>query len=224
MIRLICPGCGSKLNAKDELVGQTRKCPKCARPVVIVAEPGHPAYASAASQSEKKEAAAENRSAGSPAVGTAEALPTVTLPDRLNRTSNYLICDRALLLATWENDGSGWQVRAGGGFSSAKRNRENLPSQGDFKFIELKFTTTPDGKRLVGLTIYQLAPYWAVTALAQGDDAIVEKISGYGCLNQEQKNAVRQSLRDQFMREVWSDAAAVLEFLGNTDFHSHSVG
>ena len=210
MIRVICPGCGSKLNAKDELVGQNcANAPKCARPVVIVAEPGHPAYGSAASQSEKRPQA-KTAPLALPPWAPPRALPTVTLPDRLNRTSHYLICDRALLMATWENDGSGWQVRAGGGFSSAKRNRENLPSQGDFKLVELRFTTTPDGKRLVGLTIYQLAPYWAVTALAQNDDTIIEKISGYGCLNQEQKNAVRQSLRDQFMREVWSDAATVL--------------
>ena len=38
MIRVTCPHCGSKLNAKDELAGQTRKCPKCAQPVRIVAD------------------------------------------------------------------------------------------------------------------------------------------------------------------------------------------
>lgn len=37
MIRLTCPVCQSKLNAKEGLAGQTRKCPKCGNPLVIPA-------------------------------------------------------------------------------------------------------------------------------------------------------------------------------------------
>ena len=135
-----------------------------------------------------------------------------------------LICDRTHLVATWENNGSGWMFKVGTGFVSAKRGRENLPSQGDFKLVELKFMITPDGKRLSGLATYQLATRWALTALDQGDDQIVGKITGMGSLNREQKNAVRQALKDQFMRQVWEGAADVLEYLANTDYHSPSVG
>ena len=81
----------------------------------------------------------------------------------------------------------------------------------------------PEGKRLTGLGIYQLATRWALTVLDQGDDPIVGKIIGPGSLNRDQKNAVRQALRDQFMRQVWEGAAAVLEYLGNADYHSHNV-
>jgi hypothetical protein len=49
------------------------------------------------------------------------------------------------------------------------------------------------------------------------------KVTGPGCLNRDQKNAVRQVLKEQFMRPVWQDAAAVLEYLGNTDYHSPGV-
>jgi hypothetical protein len=222
MIRLICPGCGSKLNAKDELVGQTRKCPKCARPVVIVADAGGEGDKSPVSERPAR-GSEETGPAPSSLAATNERMPTPETPERLNRESHYLICDRAQLVATWENNGSGWMVKSGGGFLSAKRSRDTLPGQGDFKLVELKFTITPDGKRLAGLTTYQLAAHWALTVLAQGDDVIVEKITGYGFLNREQKNAVRQALRDQFMRQVWSDAAAIVEYLGNTDYHSHSV-
>ena len=35
MIRVTCPGCGSTIGAKDELLGETRKCPKCGNQLVI---------------------------------------------------------------------------------------------------------------------------------------------------------------------------------------------
>jgi len=81
----------------------------------------------------------------------------------------------------------------------------------------------PEGKQLVGLHVYQLAARWALIALAQDEDTIVEKIVRDGCLNREQKNAVRGALKEQFMREVWQNATAVIEYLGNLDFHSPGV-
>ena len=215
MIRVTCPNCGSKLNAKDELAGQTRKCPKCAQPIQIVADaPASPAVAGLD----------EHPSDQQVQVDTEGGLPVLDLPERLTRDSHYLICDRTHLTATWENNGSGWMFKAGAGFISAKRSRENLPSQGDFKLVELKFAITPEGKRLTGLTSYQLATRWALTVLDQGDDQIVGKITGMGSLNRDQKNAVRQALKDQFMRQVWEGAADVLEYLANTDYHSPGVG
>lgn len=215
MIRVTCPSCGSKLNAKDELAGHTRKCPKCAQPVQIIAD------APAASGDA---AVAQPPATSQIRPDAEEPLLAVHLLDRLHREYHYLICDRANLLATWENDGHGWMLKTNTGMVSAKRNGDKLPNQGDFKLVELKFTQTPDGKRLSGLTTYQLAAHWALNVLAQGDDQIVEKITNYGTLNRDQKNAVRKTLRDQFMRPVWENAVAVLDYLGNVDYHSHSVG
>ena len=101
---------------------------------------------------------------------------------------------------------------------------EAIPNEGDFKLVELKLAVTPDGKRLTGLASFQLATRWALTVLTQGDDQIVGKITGLGSLNRDQKNAIRQALKDQFMRQVWEGAANVLEYLGNVDYHSPSVG
>ena len=210
MIRVICPHCGSKLNAKDELVGQMRKCPKCAQPVKIVAE----ASAPGAVKPQTPEVQ----------ISTGERLPTPEAPERLNRESHYLICNKTHMVATWENNGGGWMYKAGAGLISVKRCRESLPSQGDFQLVELKFQITSDGKRLTGLTAHQLATRWALTSLDQGDDAIVGKVTGPGSLNRDQKNAVRGALKDQFMRQVWSDAAEVLEYLANADYHSPGVG
>lgn len=83
---------------------------------------------------------------------------------------------------------------------------------------------TPEGKRLSGLATFQLANRWALTTLDQADDLVVGKITNFGFLNKDQKNVVRQALRDQFMRQVWENAVAVLDYLGNTDYHSHGVG
>ncbi len=212
MIRVTCPHCGSKLNAKDELAGQTRKCPKCAQPLLVVADPAPVG----------RDVGRTAPPADPPA--TEEGLPSLDLPEHLNRLSHYLICDRTHLVATWENDGRGWMLKTISGLIAAKRNRDQLPSQGDFKLVELKLSMTSDGKRLTGLKSYQLALRWALTVLDQGDEQIVAKIIGHGSLNQDQKAVVRETLRDQFMREVWQDAADVLAYLGNTDYHSSGVG
>ncbi len=211
MIRLSCPHCGSKLNAKDELVGQTRKCPKCAQPVKIVAEAPEPA-------------AVEPAVGQTPQVSVEERLPTPDLPNRLNRESHYLIADKARVVATWENNGTGWMYRAGAGFMNAKRCRDVLPAQGNYQLVELKLGVSADGKRLCGITCYQLASRWALTSLDQGDEAIMGKVTGPGSLNRDQKNAVRQALKDQFMREVWADSTDVLEYLASADYHSQGVG
>ena len=60
--------------------------------------------------------------------------------------------------------------------------------------------------------------------LDQGDDRLSSKITGPGSLNRDQKNAVRQALKEQFMRPVWEEAAEVLEYLANADYHSPGVG
>jgi hypothetical protein len=214
MIRITCPNCASKLNAKDELIGQVRNCPKCGNPVQITAEVGDGDSLALA------DVLPEQRV--QPALEGGLVKPD--LPKRLNRESNYLICGRTSLVAAWGNKGQGWLVKTEAGLVSAKRNGDQLPAQGDFKLIELCFDMQPEGKRLTGLEIYQLAAHWALTALNQDEDQIMEKVTGRASLNRDQKVAVRQALKDQFMRPVWENAAAVHEFLANADYHSHSVG
>ena len=212
MIRMACPDCGKKLHAKDELAGRTAKCPSCGRAITIPQpEPSNTIPLDEAEPGEHVIPASEDRVATRPRI------------ERLNRESHYLICDKTHLMATWANNGAGWMVRAGQGFLPAKRAKEKLPEAGDFQLTELTFSMTPEGKRLAGIVSYQLVSRWALTVLDQGDDNIVEKITGLGCLNRNQKIAVRQALKEQFMRPVWQDAAAVLDYLANVDWHSPGV-
>jgi hypothetical protein len=219
MIRITCSGCGSKLHAKQELAGQTRKCPKCGTSIRISA--GQPAEDASSAASLDVDEAAPDEHVQSAAK---TSLPAHHWPERLNRHHHYLICDRSKLAATWQNNGEGWLLKTSAGFISASRNHDQLPAQGDFRLVELRLETTEDGRRLVGIMVYQLAPRWALTALDKGDDQILSKIAGLGSLNKEQKNAVRNAIKDQFMHQVWEHADKVLDYLGNTDFHSPGPG
>ncbi len=212
MIRVTCPQCRSTLNAKEKLAGETKKCPRCGTPITIP-DPQELALEDAAPSDTPLKGKIQSKS--QPA--TLLALET---PGRLDPNNRYLICDRSRIIAQWQSTGQGWMLRTTHGSISAKRNRELLPKAGNFELIELQLAATDEGCRLRGIICYQLAPHWALTCLDQGDDPIMEKIIGPGKLSKEQKNAVRQSIRDQFMRETWTDAQEVLEYLGNTDYHS----
>ena len=93
MIRITCPGCGSKLNAKDELVGQTRKCPSAPTGLMPCRR-----YRSSLKRRQT-------------------ACHSPSLPRRLNREHHYLICDRTQLVASWENNGRGWMLKSGHGLN-----------------------------------------------------------------------------------------------------------
>jgi hypothetical protein len=212
MIRITCPNCQSKLRAKDELVGQTRECPQCHAPVLIAKPDTLPELPDEAAPEE------QIHDIGTP------GLPPLDVPKRLDRHNHYLICDRSKLVAAWKDDGQGWMLKTNTGLVSAVRNSEQLPAQGDFKLVELKLQRTDAGVRLAGIQSYQLAERWALTSLDRGDDQIVSKITALGSLNRDQKNVVRQAVKDRFMREVWAEAGDLLEYLANTDYHSPGTG
>lgn len=224
MIRVVCQNCGSQLNAKDELAGQTRKCPKCQSALVIPAAP-----TSAVPETEAKPAAAtpatpESTEAATPPAPVAGAAPSYARPERLNRQHRYVICDRNRLFAMWENNGQGWQLRTTSGWIAAARARDQIPPEGQFKLIELLLDRNGTGLRLRGLRTYQIATRYGLNALAQGDDPIVRSITGPAGLGREQKNVLRQVLRDHFMPEVWNKSQQVIDYLAGGDFQAHGVG
>ncbi len=217
MIRVICPNCRAKLNAKVELVGQTRNCPGCGAAVVI-------------RRAEEGESSPETRDSAAKAdVGSTADIPQaptahVEVPARLGRLNSYLICDSSRIISAWENNGQGWRVKTDHGFASAARNPERIPSQGDFKLVELRMAQSGDELRLKGIHVYQLVTRWALTGLGRGDDLVCKSITGPGALVRAQKNAVRMQLQERFMRAVWGDAAEVLDYLANGDYHSPGAG
>lgn len=219
MIRVICSSCKSKLNAKDELAGQTRKCPKCGTPVQIV-RPEPRAEPSPDEMIGLDEPIPDQHVHGA----SDKSLDVLDVSDRLDRTSHYLICDKSKLVASWENNGKGWMLRTGAGAIGAARNYQLLPAQGDFTLVQLKLAETGSGVKLSGITSYQLAKRWALTKLERGDNQILSSVTAYGSLNRDQKGAIRQAIKDQFMFDVWKDARDVLDYLRNTDYHSPGTG
>lgn len=217
MIRVICPTCSANLNAKDELLGQSRDCPRCGTAVIIRPAAGNEALPRVGPLST---GAAVGPSVDAPGVPSTH----VEALNRLGRLNSYLICDSSRIIATWENNGQGWRVRTDHGFASAARNPEKIPSQGDFKLLELRMAQSGGELQLKGIRVYQLVRRWALTGLARGDDVVCKSITGPGALVRAQKNAVRLHLQERFMREVWGDAADVLDYLANGDFHSPGAG
>ena len=226
MIRLTCPSCQASLNAKDELAGQTRKCPKCGATLQIPGEVPETDEAAAPTDADADDWAGLDDVAPNQHVHAAldHVLPKPERPERLTRLNRYLICDKAHLFAMWEGNGQGWMLRTNAGFVKVGRNPDQLPSQGDYTLIELVMAMTDDGLRLQGIHCHQLAQRWALTTLDQDDHKILSRIDGPGQLTKDQKNVVQKFLREQFMREVWHDAREVLDYLSNLDYHSPGVG
>jgi len=237
MIRITCPGCHSKIHAKDKLAGQVRKCPKCQMALRIPAADDSEAYR-VAEPAEPLDVPADTDAPQAAATETVPAeqtgsmvhdaldhdLATVDVPDRLARHNHYLICDRTRVIALWKGDGQGWQIKVGNQLASARRNQDQLPNQGNFQLVELKMKPVEGGVRLVGIMTYQLTGRYALPALARGEDEILEKITGPGRLTRDQKGAIKLFILNNFMHPVWEEAQEVLDFLSSPDYHSPGVG
>jgi hypothetical protein len=228
MVRVVCPSCQSRLTAKAELVGQVRPCPKCRQPVRIEAAEGKPG---AAGEADAEGLGAGGSSAGDAAQADANGMnsvlrgtPLLEVPERLDRRHRYAICDRGKIVATWENNGRGWLLKTPQGAASAARNPDKLPPEGDFRLVELCLDATEAGLKLTRLVVYQLARRWALAKLARGDDEILAAVTGPAGLGRGQKFAVREHLAAAFMREVWHENRAVLDYLSNEDCHSPGAG
>ena len=215
MIRIACPGCGSILNAKDELAGQTRKCPKCGGKVSIPLMPTSQALPSTASD------AGEDASATSmPAVEQPSATEATPVLRRLERRNRYLICNKTHVLAQWENNGQGWMLKTRAGTASVARHRDQLPKQGEFRLVEMKLDDTEAGYRLTNIAVYRLAAFGALLKLCRGDDAILTSIVEPSSLNKAQRHSVWESLRQQLIPEIWERSAEVLKYLSNSGDHT----
>ena len=216
MIRVICPACQSKLDAKDKLLGQTRNCPQCGNPVVIRPENRQPTL----SQPPLPQSVQTDHGQASERTDD----PAVPKIERLSRLNRYLICDRTKVLRLGRMTAAAGRSAAITALSRAARNADKLPSHGDFKLVELRMDHGKEHLRLQGVAVYQLARSRAVQNLPRGDDAIAKSITGPKGLLREQKVAVLMHLRQHLMRELWGDAHEVLEYLGNADAHSPAAG
>jgi hypothetical protein len=202
LFQIICPSCGSKLNAKVNLIGQTRNCPKCREPVLIQRD--NPQEQTPITINE-------------PSIVTVQTGPTLNdgtnqienLPEQLEFRNRYLIVGTDRIVATWET-GKSWQVNVGNGFASAKRNFSAIPDQGNFALVELVIASTGIP---TGLHVFSISMRGALTSLFRDEGEILHKVDGVGKLTKNQKNLLLNYLRQNFMYEIFAEAREVVTFL-----------
>ncbi|MDR0705157.1 MAG: hypothetical protein LBF88_09220 [Planctomycetaceae bacterium] len=203
MFQIICPSCGSKLNAKVGLIGQTRNCPKCREPVLI--------------QHDVPPEQTTLITVNEPSIVPVQTAPVwgngtnriENLPEQLEFRNRYLIVGSNRIIATWENR-KGWQVNVGNGFASAKRNFSAIPDQGNFVLVELIIDSAGIP---AGLHVFSISVRGALTSLFRDEDEILHKVNGVGKLSKNQKNLLLNHLRQHFMYEVLAKAREVVTFL-----------
>lgn len=211
MIRVTCKNCQSKINAKDELLGQTRRCPKCQAPLLIEPDPA-PKSAVVVSEEPAIEAAVLGEAIGE----------HFQFPQKLEFAHRYFILNQDRVLASWETP-HGWLFNVGSGFLPAKRNFQAIPDQGSFAFVELMIDHTDEGQRLKGLRIYKISARGSLLALTRDENEILQKIDCPEPLSRVQKAALLTHIRKQFMFDFLSQAQTVLDYLSNDDFVSTHV-
>lgn len=217
LFQIHCPSCGSRLNAKTSLIGQTRNCPKCKTPIVIRlpdAEPVIPASEVGTTAIIVPQVSITVAPTG-PMLGGSHA-PVENLPTRLEFRNRYLILNPDRIIAVWET-GKGWQMNVGSGFAPAKKNIAAIPDQGTFALVELVIGTPAAGSLAAGgpcdLHVFQISQRGALTSLYRDDNEVLGKVDGPATLNNVQKSALSGYIRQHFMAEGLDGAGAVFDYL-----------
>ena len=228
-IRVRCKNCGSKIEAKDELLGQIRNCPKCKSQILIEPEQN-------IGRNSK-----ETTNAATPSVATTSAeiisqkevsdhitqeqiveakilyenmdhQPSHEPPKKLVPHYRYFIFAHDRMIAHWEI-GKGWLYNIGTGFVSAIYNKELLPNSGSFKFVEMMIDPTETGKRLTGLRTFSITGKWAIQAIGRESDEIVSKIDGKAILMKQQRIQLLAFIRNNYMPEFLNNCKEVYDYL-----------
>ncbi len=205
-IRIVCKSCGSKIDAKDELLGQTRRCPKCRNPILIQPEPVQTSVGTV--------------DVKSPEIDVNEHLKVRRLrPDNL-----YVVLGTDREIAYWKAN-EGWFVNVGNGFEAIKRAPDKLPDVGSFVLVQGYVAQTAEGRRLKGLRFSKLSGRGVLKPLVYGSEAdILEKANESAVPTGAQKRMLLQHIRKHYFFEFTDDAPEIIEYLQGFDSHSHEVG
>lgn len=214
-IRIRCKSCGSRIDAKDELLGQTRRCPKCRNPILVVPEDANQKEASA-SVVEGSEQASDS---------SGEFDPNVAIKVKRLRPDNlYVILGTDREIAYWRGV-EGWFVNVGNGFESVKRSPDKLPDVGSFVLAEGYVVQTDSGRRLKAIRFGKLSERGVLKTLVYGDAAdILGKVRESAVPTGAQKRFLLQHIRNHYFFEFTDDAPEIIEYLTGFDSHSSEIG
>lgn len=198
-IRVICKHCGSKIDAKEELRGQTRRCPKCRNPILIVPVEQSPSQLIETPSSQLK-------------------------VKRLHPDNIYVILGSDREIAYWKST-EGWLINVGNGFEAVKRAPDKLPDIGSFVLAEGYVVNTDNGRRLKGLRFKKLAGRGVLKSIAYGEAAeILNKAQEPAVPTSSQKRFLLQHIRNHYFFEFTDDAPEIIDYLTGVDSHSHEIG
>ena len=214
-IRVICGSCGSKIDAKDELRGQTRRCPKCRQPILI--EPA------AQPQAPKPQTVKAAPTAPQPTTDAAAPATEGLKMRRLRPDDLYFVVGSDKLVAYWKA-GEGWMLNVGNGFSQVKRSPGLIPDLGEFVLAEGRVAQTDNGRRLKAMRFWSLTGRGVLLALGRNETEILEKAQFPTVPSGSQKRFILDQIRKLYFRDFTDDALEVIEFLTSYDSHSQAVG
>lgn len=202
-IRIVCKNCGSKIDAKEELRGQIRRCPKCHTPILVVPE-------SMTLQMQKH---------------IAESLTSNSLNlKRLNPDNLYVVLGLDREIAFWKS-GDGWLLNVGCGFESIRRVPEKLPTSGTFVLVEGYVENTELGHRLKGIRCKKLDGRGVLKVLLFGEASeILERAKEPAFLTSVQKRILLQHIRTHYFFDFTDSAPEIVDFLTGFDSHTSEIG
>ena len=189
VFQIRCPSCGSKLNAKASLEGQTRNCPKCKTPFLI-----------------QRYFDLDDPAETSPEA--VEAPANLVKPHQLEFHNRYFILSPDRLIAVWDAS-KGWHVNVGTGFAPARTNFAAIPDQGTFAFVEMVMDSGIPQKLLIS----KISSRGALTVLYRDTNAILGKLEDPTELTVTQKDVLLRYMRQTFMSNVLDGADNVVAYL-----------
>ena len=207
-----CKNCGRKIEAKDELLGQTRHCPNCKSELLIVPNLETDALSDNLSNNATETVTAQPADENQIVYDNLERLPTHDPPTKLQQNCRYFIFSHDRMIAAWEI-GKGWQFNTTNGFVNAKINKELLPNSGLFKFAEMMIAQLETGKQLSGIRTFSLAGKWAIPAIGREPEEILTKINGKAILSKPQRQQLLAFIRKHYMPDFLQNAKNVYEYL-----------
>ena len=191
MIRIRCPHCQEPVKAPDTLAGKKGRCPECRGVIPIPADKVDTQVAS-----------------GTLGFSTEEAGLALSVPEALHRNCHYMICNSREIVARWDDDGKGWMIRIKDGFVKAVQNPKQIPSMGNYIFIEIEISSDGSRQQLTGVHGFSLPGDFVLNKLTKKNEStILEGVGGPAELNDRQRALVRQRINAKYLPNIWDDAA-----------------
>ena len=99
-------------------------------------------------------------------------------------------------------------IRIKDGFVKAVQNPKQIPSMGNYIFIEIEISSDGSRQQLTGVHGFSLPGDFVLNKLTKKNEStILEGVAGTAELNDRQRALVRQRINAKYLPNIWDDAA-----------------